>query len=623
MPGLYGCFGPKLGPDATEHLASMERVLQPTPDENHLRFQAVRRTTPFATVGLLHHGVLDDPAPTLDKVGVVLDGWLWPRTPAGAETPAEACLRLYADYGPDFLDHVDGEFTVALFDLKRQRAILANDRFGLRPLNVYRTARSFYFAPEAKALMAGGVLSAELDLGTLHRYLSLGRIFMDAGTFFRGVEVLEPATTLVFDARSDDFTAHRRSYSSYRPRRGVASSPGQLDDLADEVAEGLRLGVRRRLRPGLRYGMHLSGGLDSRLVAGVVAEELAAAGNGNGLLACTFGMEQSGEVAIAQDIASALGLTCRSLTLEPKAFLDPALLGVWRTEGLDLLTQSYALNAFPHFAPDVDVMTTGLALDLPLGGSFMTRELLESADADDAFAYINRKTRTMSPEVLGRLLGSASRAEQSEAELRDLWRSHLEDRDESLPDLVDGFMLRWRVWRVIIQRQSWLRYFYEDTTPTFDDAFFDLLLEIPAAERFGHAFYQKILARLTPSLMDVPYQRTLLPASAPVGLWPRAAKLESERERLYFETWRDTGGEVHVPYRRYFSNYDEWLRLAPSWTRFFDDLFGADDVALPAYGFDLDVVHTMLREHRAGAANHRAALLQLATLEILFQHFFA
>ncbi|MEO1369499.1 MAG: hypothetical protein AAFX50_20155, partial [Acidobacteriota bacterium] len=222
----------------------------------------------------------------------------------------------------------------------------------------------------------------------------------------------------------------------------------------------------------------------------------------------------------------------------------------------------------------------------------------------------------------GSARGAEQPAGQSEAELRDLWAAHVDDRDEAVPDLVDGFMLRWRVWRVIIQRQAWLRHFYEDVTPSFDDALFDLLLEIPAAERLGHAFYQKILRRLTPDLMAVPYQRTLLPASAPVSLWPRAARLEAERERLYFETWRETGGEVHVPYLRYFSNYDEWLRLDPSWDRFFDGLFCDGEAALEAHGFQIDVIRSLLHEHRTGVANRRQPLLQLATLEVLLrQHF--
>ncbi|MEO1084679.1 MAG: asparagine synthase-related protein, partial [Acidobacteriota bacterium] len=453
MPGLFGVFGRSPGADADLELAPMERALQPRDGEPQRPYLSIRRAAPFAAAGLLHHGVLDEPAASRDEVSVVLDGWLWPRieSVADAETPAETCLRLYAVYGVDFLDHVDGEFTLALIDHRRRRAVLANDRFGLRALQVYRTARSFYFAPEAKAIVAAGAVGAELDLGTVHRYLSFGRIFLDAGTFFRGVEVLEPSTTLVFDARSGDFTAHRRSHSTYRPR--TATGARALDALADDVAEGLRRGVRRRLRPGLRYGMHLSGGLDSRLIAGVVAGELGDLEGANGLLACTFGMEDSGEVVLAEEIAGALDLDCRSLTLDPAAFVDAAAAGVWRTEGLDLLTQSYAFEAFPRFAPEVDVMTTGLALDLPLGGSFLTPELVApGATLDDGFAHIARKARTLSPELLGRLLGHSSRAEQSEAELRDLWSTHAADRDEAVPDLVDGFMLRWRVWRVIIQR---------------------------------------------------------------------------------------------------------------------------------------------------------------------------
>ena len=76
----------------------------------------------------------------------------------------EVIAHLYEDEGPRFVERLRGMFAIAVWDRKRERLVLARDRFGIKPLYVRETAGSLAFASELKALMRLPDFDRELDL---------------------------------------------------------------------------------------------------------------------------------------------------------------------------------------------------------------------------------------------------------------------------------------------------------------------------------------------------------------------------------------------------------------------------------------------------------------------------
>ncbi|MGC2790648.1 MAG: asparagine synthetase B, partial [Candidatus Sulfotelmatobacter sp.] len=76
----------------------------------------------------------------------------------------EVILNAYREYGEDCVHHFNGQWAFAIWDTEARKLFLSRDRFGVRPLFYTRTADSFLFASEIKALLACPDVPAEIDL---------------------------------------------------------------------------------------------------------------------------------------------------------------------------------------------------------------------------------------------------------------------------------------------------------------------------------------------------------------------------------------------------------------------------------------------------------------------------
>jgi len=179
----------------------------------------------------------------------------------------EAILHLYEHAGIDFLDQLRGMFALAIYDVRRQRLVIARDGAGMKPLYVARTPQGFLFASEAKALFASGLVEPEPDLSAIDVYLACG--FVPAAmSAFRGVEKLRPGQYLLVDASGE-------SSAEFWQIRYRTPDPAQTDaGYAEELDTLLTDAVRSHLAADVPVGAFLSGGWDSSLTATLAAQAI-------------------------------------------------------------------------------------------------------------------------------------------------------------------------------------------------------------------------------------------------------------------------------------------------------------------------------------------------------------
>jgi len=198
----------------------------------------------------------------------------------------EVIAKAYRQWGDDFVDHLLGMFAICVVERDSGRVVLVRDRLGIKPLYLTERPGALRFASTLPALLAGGGVDTDIDPIALHHYLTFHSIVPPPRTILSGVSKLPPATMLVIEP---DGRRHQREY--WRPSfvRDPARADWSERDWEDAVLDAVRVAVRRRLVADVPVGVLLSGGLDSSLVVGLLAEE-----GQHGLATFSIGFEAAG-----------------------------------------------------------------------------------------------------------------------------------------------------------------------------------------------------------------------------------------------------------------------------------------------------------------------------------------
>ena len=206
-----------------------------------------------------------------------------------SHSDTEVLLKGYHHWGDRFVDHLKGMFAFAIVERDSGRVLLGRDRLGIKPLYITEDADRIRFASSLPALLAGGGVDTRIDPVALNHYLSFHSVVPPPLTILRGVRKVPPATLVAIepDGRRVDTTYWEPDFS-----RCDGRSDWTENDWEDAVLESLRLAVKRRLVADVPVGCLLSGGVDSSLIVGLLAE----AGQ-TGLKTFSIGFESVGGVA--------------------------------------------------------------------------------------------------------------------------------------------------------------------------------------------------------------------------------------------------------------------------------------------------------------------------------------
>jgi asparagine synthase (glutamine-hydrolysing) len=216
--------------------------------------------------------------------------------------------HLYEEFGPRFVERLDGMFAIALWDTARRRLVLARDRLGKKPL-VWTELDdgTIAFASELKAFHALPQFHAEPDLPALDAYLALQYV-PGTRTGIKGVQRLEPGSLLIIEG--DNVTTER-----YWQPAGDAQTATD-DEWLERVRESVTAAVRKRLVSDVPLGALLSGGLDSAIVVAQMAQLSAAPIR---TFTVGFADERYDEREFARAVADRYGTRHEEIVLEPDA----------------------------------------------------------------------------------------------------------------------------------------------------------------------------------------------------------------------------------------------------------------------------------------------------------------
>jgi asparagine synthase (glutamine-hydrolysing) len=180
-----------------------------------------------------------------------------------SNSDTEVIVHAYEEYGDYCLEHFNGMFVFALWDVSQRRLLIARDRLGIKPLYYWATRGQIVFGSELKAVIAHPDAPRDIDLVALDQFLTLEYIPAPR-TIFQGICKLPPAHRLIFqDAK---LTVEPYWDISFR------STPGDEATYVEMLTDLVRDAVRLRLVSDVPLGAFLSGGIDSSTVVAFMSD---------------------------------------------------------------------------------------------------------------------------------------------------------------------------------------------------------------------------------------------------------------------------------------------------------------------------------------------------------------
>jgi hypothetical protein len=495
--------------------------------------------------------------------------------PAEAQSPDLAARLMAGSGGDDF--PLDGAFAAVALDPGSGRAALVTDRFGLYPLYHLEQAGLHAYATSLSVLTALTRPTCRLDVESVYQLLCL-QLFLGGRTLLREIRLVPPASRVLLHGTAPAVAPYWEW-----SRLGLETDPAAVRerDLVRETYALIERAVLRAVPAGAKQvGVPLSGGLDSRMLAAVLAK--------NGVPFRAYNMDFGREHAIARRVAQTLGVPLRVLPFlaEPE-FIPEAHRAI---DGAYHVNQVWGWDMARRAAAEdgCDLFLDGLAFDAILGCSHR----VGGDDLESLARALKGNYQDVDVGLLASVAGPAAAARVQES----LDAAVLDAARESLrragPRASGYFLMNYRIRRYTFGYCLANLCHLPCGFPYVTRELFDHCLRLPRQERLEHRLYRRIYRELFPDLARIPWARTGLPLDRygpPRGQNRWLLKLVAVVRRL-------TRGRVNLQAK---GEFDTGFRKRPEFRKVFVERLQADGHYLHA-ALPRETVANTLRDQTAG-----------------------
>src|SRR5438132_12133435 len=171
----------------------------------------------------------------------------------------EVIIHGYKEWGTEVFNHLNGMFGLAIWDVQKERLILARDAMGIKLIYYKIDNGALTFGSEIRPILAAQESRPDVHPMALNLFLRF-RYTPSPLTIFQGIRKLAPGTMLVVKK------GECRQERWYKFIPTPFPTPKKKEEAARELLELYRGAVKRHLLSDVAVGVLLSGGLDSGLV---------------------------------------------------------------------------------------------------------------------------------------------------------------------------------------------------------------------------------------------------------------------------------------------------------------------------------------------------------------------
>ncbi len=271
---------------------------------------------------------------------------------------------LYKKFGINFLNGINGMFSMVIIDQKLKKAFFIRDRFAEKPL-FYKVCNStFYFSSEIKALVP--LLNLEENKDNLA--INFSCLFMPQGhSLFKDVFAVNPGSYIELDySKNFKFKEIRWYHPKFELNK--FSKKNIFEELDSRLNESLKI----RTRSDVPVGVFLSGGLDSTCITKyAVSNTIKKLTSFTSVPEGKYQIEENlTDIEIPKKFSSLFGITNHQVNLDFKYFDENILNIVLNCEELFLDSGNMMKYALAKKAKEkgIKVILSGTGGDELFGG---------------------------------------------------------------------------------------------------------------------------------------------------------------------------------------------------------------------------------------------------------------
>ncbi|MEZ5072746.1 MAG: asparagine synthase (glutamine-hydrolyzing), partial [Bacteroidales bacterium] len=266
---------------------------------------------------------------------------------------------------------MNGQFSFAIWDVRKKELFLARDRLGIRPLFYSQSDAGFVFASEIKCLFESGLVTPELDVESLHRVFTFWTV-PTPGTVFKGIRELSPGHFMKIGPSG---TTVRPYWQLAWPIISNGEHRVSEKSLLEEMEALLMDSIRLRLRADVQVAAYLSGGLDSSATTWFIQKTEPGVLN---TFSIGFEDKEFDETSYQNEMSAWLGTNHKAVTSRREDVAANFGEVIWHTEVPLLRTGAVPMFQLSGLVrrEGIKVVITGEGADEFLGGYNIFKEAL-------------------------------------------------------------------------------------------------------------------------------------------------------------------------------------------------------------------------------------------------------
>jgi asparagine synthetase B (glutamine-hydrolysing) len=396
-------------------------------------------------------------------------------------TDAQILLDAYLRFGIEILQGLNGLYSIVVWDEKRKRLTSITDRHGFTKLYYWKGKSGLVFASECKAIIGHPLYRKAMDIEGVINFLGSGYCFGQR-TLFKDIHLIPQGCAMTYEGQKVSFN----SYWEYNVRPAADS----FDELTERLYQTLGQAFHEAVGNERRVVIPVSGGLDSRTMAGLAAR------SGLQIFGFTIGSPGSRDLRFGRRIGKKVCFYHETLPLATDYIAQYGPEGTALMDGL-VATHPFFLLKLLRVKRASDILITGFLGDI-LTGSDVTNE-------------------TLSPEQMLRRkflfgFGSEELINILKPSLRSLSRTNESYLTNSM-EAINASDPRDKAWFCLLKERQRryvstvilsLRRHWHVVAPMANSAFVDFMLSIPTKFREEQLLYRNMIRVKLPAVACVP-----------------------------------------------------------------------------------------------------------------------